>query len=69
MITTAIQSSPNRNASNIHNAYEQLINLLQTGGLHPQLQCLNNEAPNDLKQYLTQQDLAYKLIPPTCTAL
>ena len=39
------------------------FSLIQQRGLHPQLQRLNNECSNLLKEFMTDNDVAYQLKP------
>lgn len=53
-----------RNATDILQAYTTLHKKLCSVGLKPQLQRLDNECSDILKQYMTEQDIDYQLVPP-----
>jgi hypothetical protein len=44
--------------------YTKLYKYLCNHGLKPQLQKLDNEAPQGLKQFMTAHDVQYQLVPP-----
>jgi hypothetical protein len=53
-----------KSAKDILDAYTSVVNTLITAGLRPKFQTLDNECSTILKQYLTQQNIAYQMVPP-----
>ena len=53
-----------RSATDHFNAYKRIHSLLQSRGLKPQLQRLDNEASHHLKQFLSDNQIDYQLVPP-----
>ena len=45
-------------------AYKRIHTILTSRGLRPQLQRLDNEASNELKQFLTENKVDFQLVPP-----
>jgi hypothetical protein len=64
--SNAILAEPllNRGAKTILAAYTKIHTLLVQRGLRPQLQRLDNEASDLLKQYMTTAEIDYQLVPP-----
>ena len=64
--SNAILAEPikNRSQTELLRAYTKLHTLLCSRGFQPQIQLLDNEAPHELKQFLTQQQIDYQLVPP-----
>ena len=64
--SNAILAEPlmNRTAKEILRAYASIHTLLVTRGLRPRLQRLDNEASNILKDFMTQEDIDFQLVPP-----
>ena len=62
----AILSQPmkNRTKSEIKKAYQTKLNYLQSRGLHPWLQRLDNEASAELKDFMRAEDIDYQLVLP-----
>jgi hypothetical protein len=54
----------NRTAHCIRAAYQTIHQRLCKAGLKPKLQRLDNECSNILKQFLTESDIDYQLVPP-----
>ena len=46
------------------NAYQEIYSLLRERGLRPQLHWLDNESSKALKQFITSEEVQYKLAPP-----
>jgi hypothetical protein len=55
----------NRGDKEVVRAFDFLIESLIIHGLKPHLQRLNNEAPLELRNYLTKQGINYQLAPPS----
>ena len=51
-------------ANAILGAYKMLHTQLCNAGLCPQLQCLDNECSEPLKQFMTSQNVDFQLVPP-----
>jgi hypothetical protein len=54
----------NRSAESILEAYKLSFNKLKQAGLTPRLARLDNECSNILKQFLTEEEVTYQLVPP-----
>jgi hypothetical protein len=54
---------PTKTKHQILKAYTTITNLLSSRGLKPQLQRLDNECSNLLKDYMTNNDVEYQLTP------
>ena len=54
---------PNKQASSIKNAYTTLYHRLCQRGFKPRLHTLDNEASNILKEFLTDHQVQYQLVP------
>ena len=54
-----------RTANAILGAYKMLHMQLCNAGLCPQLQCLDNECSEPLKQFMTSQNIDFQLVPPS----
>jgi hypothetical protein len=65
MMTTANSSMPSRShpARNCTGAYQRTHKLLQSRGLKPMLQRINNEASDVLKSYMSAEDIDFQLTP------
>jgi hypothetical protein len=64
--SNAILTEPikSRSGGGILRAYKNLFEYLQQRGFKPRTHWLDNEASNALKDYNTQQDVVYQLVPP-----
>jgi hypothetical protein len=64
--SNAILTEPikSRNGGEILRAYKKLFEYLQPQGCKPRTHWLDNEASNALKEYNTQRDVTYQLVPP-----
>ena len=58
------QAIKDRSAPTILSAFQTALNLLKSCGHKPKLHTLDNECSALLKEYLSQQDIAYQLTPP-----
>ena len=54
----------NREGQSIINAYGTLYNNLETKGLKPRFQKINNEASNILIQSLQDKNIVFQSVPP-----
>jgi hypothetical protein len=54
----------NRTAGEIKRAYALIVKLLQSRGLHPKLQFLDNEASEILIDFITSEGIDHQLAPP-----
>lgn len=59
-----VQPYANKTKACLLTAYKKLHNRLVRGGLRPKLQRLDNEASNDLKEYMTDEGIDFQLVPP-----
>jgi hypothetical protein len=55
-----------RSASEWVKAYNSVHQELTVKGFKPNLQTLDNEASAALKNFFTEHDIAYQLVPPHC---
>jgi hypothetical protein len=55
-----------RSASKWVKAYDSVHQELTLKGFKPKLQTLDNEASTALKNFFTEHDIAYQLVPPHC---
>jgi hypothetical protein len=55
-----------RSASECVKAYDSVHQELTVKGFKPKLQTLDNEASAALKNFFTENDIAYQLVPPHC---
>jgi hypothetical protein len=55
-----------RSASEWVRAYDSVHQDLTVKGFKPKLQTLDNEASTALKNFFTEHDIAYQLVPPNC---
>jgi len=64
--SNAILAEPlkNRSALELLHGYTAIHSTLVARGLRPQLQCLDNEAPGILKQFLQAEAVDFQLVPP-----
>ena len=60
----AIQPMRNKSATSILEAYKQAHAQLVRAGLKPMLQCLDNECSQILKEFITEQEIDFQLVPP-----
>ncbi|GAX19836.1 hypothetical protein FisN_11Lu298 [Fistulifera solaris] len=58
------QPYPTKTSASLLTAYKKLHNRLVRGGLRPRLQRLDNEASHELKEFMTDEDIDYQLVPP-----
>jgi hypothetical protein len=54
----------NRTAAEIKRAYAKIVKLLQSRGLHPKLQFLDNEASEILIDFIQEEGIDHQLAPP-----
>lgn len=64
--SNSIQAQPikNRQSTTILEAYQSIVSLLQRRGLAPKLHRLDNEASQQLKDFLQDEEIEYQLVPP-----
>jgi hypothetical protein len=55
-----------RSASEWFKSYDRVHQELTVKGFKPKLQTLDNEASTALKNFFTENDIAYQLVPPHC---
>jgi len=58
------QPIPSRSQTHLLQAFTTIHNKLKQAGRNPTFVRLDNEAPNNMKQYMTQQNLHFQLVPP-----
>ena len=58
---------PSRTATSIVTAYKTLHTKLVRVGLKPQLQKLDNECSEALKEFMRSQAVDFQLAPPQCS--
>jgi hypothetical protein len=55
-----------KSASEWARAFGEVFQELTSHGFKPKLQTMDNEASAALKNYFTEQDMTYQLVPPHC---
>ena len=62
--TILVHPLKNRSGPEIVRGHQHLFQRLRKAGSIPKLHCLDNEASNDLKNYLRDQGIDFQLAPP-----